>query len=247
MDNTIQFSLLGVGTAFSDSAMAKSYGFSGCDMNSQLASPRLRRRMSSATRLALAAGERACADANIDVSSVPSVFASVAGEIKVTDTLCRNIATRDFPLSPTQFHNSVHNTAAGYWSMVTKNRHAAQALGAGEDTWVMGLLDCYCQLQMTTDKVLLICYEETVPEPLLMGEQIADCAVAMLLSMPSDKKRSVRIYQEDHEDVGGVIKSYSPLSAALDVAKAVYHQQNESKLAISSVTEGWYAEVLHDE
>ncbi len=243
----MRFSVLGVGTSFVESAMAETHGFADCDMNSQLLSPRLRRRMSSATRLALTAGERACADANVDVSSVPSVFASIAGEIKVTDTLCRNIAGRDFPLSPTQFHNSVHNTAAGYWSMVTKNKHAAQALGAGENTWVMGLLESCCQLRSLTDKVLLICYEEAAPEPLVMGEQISDCAVAMLLGIPSDKKRSVCIYQQRVEHAGASTELWSPVSAALALAKAVRHPQNSSKLPISSTAHGWYAEVVHGE
>ena len=242
MDNLLQFSVLGMGAAFVDSDMADEHGFVDCDMNSDLLPPRLRRRMSAATRLALAAGERACKDANAELNSMPSVFASIVGEIKITDVLCRNIAENNLPISPTQFHNSVHNTAAGYWSIVTKNSHASQAIGAGENTLVMGLLECHCQLQMSAEKVLLICYEESAPEPLVVGNQVSDCAVAFLLGRVTKGQSVVSIYQDDGE---GESQSWSAVAKALDLTKLIQNQNKETIVPISTVVDGWCAKVEH--
>lgn len=244
MSNTFKFSVLGIGAAFVDLDMAEMHGFVESDMNSELLPPRLRRRMSSATRLALVAGERACKDAVVDISSIPSVFASIVGEIKITDTLCRNIAEKRLPISPTQFHNSVHNTAAGYWSMITKNRHATQAIGAGENTLVMGLLESHCQLQMTTEQILLICYEEMAPEPLVTGEQVSDCAVAFLLGRAKDGEDAIGIYQGG---CGSVNQSWSAVAKALALAETIRKQDSQQPLSISTVEEGWCARILKDE
>lgn len=252
MDNLLQFSVLGMGVAFVDTDMAEAHGYVDCDMNSDLLPPRLRRRMSSATRLALAAGERACKDANVELNSMPSVFASIVGEIKITDVLCRNIAEKNLPISPTQFHNSVHNTAAGYWSIVTKNQHASQAIGAGENTLMMGMLECHCQLQISADKVLLICYEESAPEPLVMGEQISDCAVAFLLGRATEGQDLVSIYQDESEqgnrgqdDDGGDSSSWSAVAKALAFAKLIRNQNSEDVFPVSTVADGWFAKVEH--
>ncbi|MDX8378026.1 MAG: beta-ketoacyl synthase chain length factor [Mariprofundales bacterium] len=241
MINTFQFSVLGIGVAFINLDMAETYGFAESDMNSALIPSRLRRRMSSATRLALAAGERACKDAGVNVSSMPSVFASIVGEIKITDTLCRNIVAKKLPISPTQFHNSVHNTAAGYWSMVTKNQHATQAIGAGENTLVMGLLESHCQLQMTTEQVLLVCYEEKAPEPLVTGEQISNCAVAFLLGRVKDGEDYISLYQGG---CGFVNQSWSAVAKALTLAKTIRDLNVQQPLSISTAKDGWCAKVV---
>ena len=68
-------------------------------------------RTNSATRIAISAARRATAN---NGRSPPAIFISTLGEMQITDTLYNAIAHQNYPLSPTQFHNSVHNTAAGY-------------------------------------------------------------------------------------------------------------------------------------
>lgn len=242
MTQTLNFSVLGMGVAFVDLEQAVAYGFSDCDMNSDLLPPRLRRRMSHATRLALSAGERACLDAGVGLDSLPSVFASIAGEIKITDVLCRAIAEHNLPVSPTQFHNSVHNTAAGYWSIATNNRHESQAIGAGENTLIMGLLESVCQLQVTANKVLLICYDEQTPEPLLKDRQLSDCAVAFVLGKPMTSETHIKVFQHDaelelHNHSGSVMEK------ALAFAAMVRNKDSSVSVPLSQFDERWLAEL----
>ena len=49
-------------------------------------------------------------------------------------------------LSPTRFHNSVHNAAAGYWSIATGCHQPYSALGAGRYTFANGLFAAALQV-----------------------------------------------------------------------------------------------------
>ena len=59
------------------------------------------------------------------------MFASTYGDLAITDYMCSTLAKAPMTLSPTRFHNSVHNAAAGYWSIATACRQPYCALGAG--------------------------------------------------------------------------------------------------------------------
>jgi hypothetical protein len=140
----------------------------------------VRRRTSIATRVAITAAERACAAARSS-RKLPAIFVSSAGESEVADSLCRSIARHEFPLSPTLFHNSVHNTAAGYWSMVTDSMASMQAMAALEDGFALGLLEAWCQLRTVADRVLLVVFDEAMPAQLLPDNSWETCAFALAL------------------------------------------------------------------
>ncbi len=142
----------------------------------------IRRRTSQATRLALGAGLLACERAGVDPSLLPAVFASVGGEIQVTDHLCLELAKPDGVISPTQFHNSVHNTAAGYWSIATGCRCATTALGAAEASVAMAWMDSWCRLLTEAERLLLVCYEERWPPYLEPGMGLHPVALAWVLN-----------------------------------------------------------------
>jgi len=234
-------SILGVGVAFACAAEKASTVFAASDMESSMLPPRVRRRMSMATKLAIAAGERACSDAGIEADSLPCVFASVAGEIKVTDILCRAIAQQELPVSPTQFHNSVHNTAAGYWSMTTKNKHPMQAIGAGENTLFAALVESMMQLKSGAEKVLLVCYEETAPEPLMKSGQFSDCAVGFVLSKVSSG--GVRVGFERGHAPDCPRYGWSAVYKAFALALRVKGEESGCVL-VSDTSNSWVAEVL---
>ena len=123
----------------------------------------LRRRTSQATQLAFSAASEACRKARRSPSELPAIFASVGGEMQVTDQLCIELAKPDGVISPTAFHVSVHNTAAGYWTIVHGCQRAASALAAGHDTFALGLLEAWCQLGCQGGELLLVCYDEQWP------------------------------------------------------------------------------------
>ena len=67
--------------------------------------------------VALEVALAACRAADRDPATLPSVFASTHGDLAITDYMCETLATDPTAVSPTKFHNSVHNAAAGYWTI----------------------------------------------------------------------------------------------------------------------------------
>ena len=67
--------------------------------------------------MALEVSLAACRAAGCDPATLPSVFASTHGDLAITDYMCETLATDPTAVSPTKFHNSVHNAAAGYWTI----------------------------------------------------------------------------------------------------------------------------------
>src|SRR5690348_10894411 len=76
--------------------------------------PNERRRSSEMVRWAMCVAQEAVEQAHIDPHDVATVFASSGGEMGVLDQLCTSLSAANRMLSPTLFHQSVHNTAAGY-------------------------------------------------------------------------------------------------------------------------------------
>lgn len=141
-----------------------------------------RRRATRLTRMAFCAADQAVADA--EVSQVASVFASSCGDTDIVDAIARTLASADAPqLSPTQFHNSVHNSSGGYWSIATASRRPATSLSAWDDSAVAGLLEALLLLSDGEKQVLLVVYDTIPPKPLNKERGLkSDMAVALLLT-----------------------------------------------------------------
>src|SRR5215472_16389733 len=60
----------------------------------------------------------------------PTVFTSSGGDGENCHEMCEVLATPERQLSPTRFHNSVHNAPAGYWGIATGATAAANSLCA---------------------------------------------------------------------------------------------------------------------
>ena len=90
--------------------------------------------------------------------------------------LCEQLATDDRQISPTRFHNSVHNAAAGYWSIATQSMAPCQVLCAYDASFGAGLLDALAQVVVDRQPTLLIAYDSEYPEPLHSQARSPDCA-----------------------------------------------------------------------
>lgn len=175
-------SLLGFAACAPDAEFRASLPFQAFDIDRDAIPPLLRRRTSQATRMAFSAADRACRAARRRPAELPSVFACVGGEIQTTDLLCIELAKPDGVISPSAFHNSVHNTAVGYWSIVHQCTRPASALAAGSDTFAMALLEAWCQLASQGGEVLVVCYDETWPDYLAPGKGGTAFASALVLA-----------------------------------------------------------------
>lgn len=111
----------------------------------------------------------ACAKHALDVSSLASVFASAHGDLPIVDYLCATLATDPMQLSPTRFHHSVHNAAAGYWSIATHDTAPASAIAAGDETFAAGLLEAATQACAEHRPVLLVAFDTPAVGPLSLA------------------------------------------------------------------------------
>ena len=134
-------------------------------------------------KLALAVGLEATARAAVHPSHLPTVFSSSGGDGQNCHEICQALASSDRQLSPTRFHNSVHNVAAGYWSIANGARAPSNALCAFDASFAAGLLEALTQVVVDGTSCLLIAYDSEYPQPLFAKRPIPDSfGVALLLS-----------------------------------------------------------------
>lgn len=173
------------------------------DPEAALLPPNERRRSSDCVRWAVHVAQEAIAQSGLDPCEVPTVFASSGGEMGVLDTLCRTLAMPERVISPTLFHQSVHNTASGYWGIATSCQQSSTALSCYDDSFAAGLLEAITFVCVEQRPVLLVAYDLSVPAPLNEARPItAGFAVALVLVPSSDCSLSgVRLrLDEAHQD-----------------------------------------------
>jgi hypothetical protein len=132
----------------------------------QLLAPNERRRAPDSVAVALEVALAACSDAGRDPKALPSVFASTHGDLAITDYMCATLAQEPRALSPTRFHNSVHNAAAGYWTIGNGCVQATTAISAYDASFAQGLLEALLQLATGSEAVLLAGYDAPAAGPL---------------------------------------------------------------------------------
>lgn len=142
-----------------------------------------RRRAPESVLLAAAAAGQAVAMSGLDAATLPCVFASAHGDQVITDYMCETLATAPTELSPTKFHNSVHNAAVGYWTIATHCHASSSAVSGGETAFGAGLLEA-ATLAVADDRdVLLASYDIAGTGPLgEMTSTTGPFAVAFVLS-----------------------------------------------------------------
>ena len=128
--------------------------------------PNERRRAPDTVAISLAVGSEACTHAQRDPSTLPAVFASTHGDLAITDYMCETLASTPELLSPTRFHNSVHNAAAGYWAIATGCMRPYTAISADRYSFGNGLLEALVQAQCDNETVLFVAYDIAAKGPL---------------------------------------------------------------------------------
>jgi len=128
----------------------------------ELLPPAERRRAPDSVALALEAAGAAVAASGLAPQSLPSVFVSAHGDLAISDHLCSMLAGTPTLISPTKFHNSVLNAAAGYWTMGVGCNEASTALTAFEHSFANGLLVAATQCLADERPVLLVGFDVPV-------------------------------------------------------------------------------------
>lgn len=145
-----------------------------------------RRRATVSTRVALAVARQATAEAGIDLRALPTVFCTSSGNPDILHDLCEMLAAGDTQISPTKFHNSVHNAAAGYYSIALASQSGSTSICAYDITAAAGLMEAVAQVADTDAPLLLVSYDIPYPYPLSERRPMTDAwGVALLLAPAS--------------------------------------------------------------
>jgi hypothetical protein len=125
-----------------------------------------RRRIGLPVKLALAVGRAAFVHAGRDAETTATVFTSSSGDGENLHHICATLASPEREISPTRFHNSVHNAPAGYWSIATRSQEPSTSLCCHDASFAAGLLDAAAQVLVDGKPVALIACDQPYLEPL---------------------------------------------------------------------------------
>jgi len=156
--------------------------------------PAERRRTGLAIKVALAVAQEACAAGQLDARQLAAVFSSSGADNDNCDAICKTLASEDRHISPTRFHNSVHNAPAGYWGIASGAMTPATVLCAHDGSFGAGLLEALTQVAVEGWGTLLVTYDMPYPEPLHAKRPLpAAFGIALALSPKRSAQSLARI------------------------------------------------------
>ena len=150
-----------------------------------------RRRSGAIVKLTLATGLEAVTAAGLDAASLPLVFSASGSDGENCHAICAMLASDDRQISPTRFHNSVHNAAAGYWSIATGAMTTSSVLCAFDACFGAGLLESLTQVVVDRTPCLLLACDTPYPEPLHSARPILDALGIALVLAPQRSARAL--------------------------------------------------------
>jgi hypothetical protein len=150
-----------------------------------------RRRIGRVVKLALGVALEATSQAGVDPATLASVFSSSSADGHNCHELCQALSLAGREISPTRFTNSVHNAAAGYWSIGTGAMAASNVLCAFDASFTAGLLEALAQVAVDQVPVLLVAYDSEYPQPLHAKRPIPDAFGVALVLTPQKRASSL--------------------------------------------------------
>ncbi len=189
-------------------------------------SPAERRRVVPSVKLALAVGMAAVSQSGLDAAELPAVFASSSADAETIDAILTTLATPTREVSPTRFHNSVHNAPSGYWGLATRSREVVSSVSCHDESFPAGLLEAAVQVACGGRPVLLVAYDLPYPPPLSALRPIAaGFGVALVLSSAPSERALARLLI-DLGEAGG------PAAGCLDPGLETLRRGNPAARAL---------------
>lgn len=198
----------------------------------------IKRRCSHACKLALESALSVAQNQPLQYA----VFGSRHGELARSISLFRQIVDQE-SLSPMAFTQSVHNSAAGLYSIIQQTKSNITAIAAGSSTFTSTVLDGLLWLSThPDDQVLVTVFDDCLPPPYdrLCEQDHPGYALSFILSRklsPSDE----RLCLHYTINAGATPESMTTLPDALDFIR--WLQAESSKPLYQSLgdqTVCWY-------
>lgn len=144
---------------------------------------RERRRSGPAIRLALNVAQEAVRQSSIPMPELATVFGTSIGNGLEIHQILESLTTPEMLVSPTLFHNSVHNSAVGNWCIATGCHQPSTSIAAHDFTFPASVLKGVAQAVTEVRPVLLTVFDAPFPEPLDSKRHLAaSFAVALVLT-----------------------------------------------------------------
>ena len=191
--------------------------------------PMVRRRMSMLSKVAVHTAIEMLNSELVDYL----VFASRHGELARSTQLILDILDGE-GASPMAFSQSVHNTAAGLTTIISKQTLPATSIAAGDNTLQQALIEAYAYLQTNpTKRVLLVNFDE--PSPAIYNADLEldyPCfALGMVLS--AGNRYTITAIENKTED------KTPQYPQALQLTKQLSAEGKEWQITSSSTTWSW--------
>ncbi|WP_156963646.1 beta-ketoacyl synthase chain length factor [Muricoccus aerilatus] len=187
--------------------------------------PTERRRTSPSVRLALAAAGEAAEGSGLPPAELETVFASSNGDGAVVGSILEALTVPDGAISPTQFHNSVHNAAAGYWGIAMGSTRASVSLGGHDDSFATGLVQAVASVVARSVPVLFCAYDAPLAPPLDAKRPTdAPFAVALVLVPEGGVPLSVELAPDAEVTPAGEMEALArgnPAARSLPLLRAL--------------------------
>jgi hypothetical protein len=189
-----------------------------------------RRRTGRVVKLAIGVATEAAAQAGVEPGSLRSVFSSSGGDGHNCHEICQALAQPAREISPTRFSNSVHNAAAGYWSIATGATRPSTVLCAFDGSFCAGLLEALTQVTVDQVPILLVTYDTEYPEPLHAKRPVPDAFGTAMVLTPRRESSSLarldaRLTDEAPEELAHAeleaLRRSIPAARALPLLKSV--------------------------
>jgi hypothetical protein len=150
-----------------------------------------RRRAGYTVRLAIAVGLESLTQSGCNPVDMAMVFAASGGDGATNHETLEVLASVQREVSPTRFHNSVHNAPSGYWAVATGSRAPSSSLCAFDGTFAAGFLEAAVQAAVDHRPVTLIAYDTPYPEPLGSVRRIGSVFAVALVLAPHRTSKSL--------------------------------------------------------
>lgn len=142
----------------------------------------LRRRLTRAAKIVIYLADK------VSFEGGRIVYGSSFGELPATAKILNSIEAQE-PISPTNFQNSVYNTAVSYLSMLTANKNEILTLSSGDNT-SLNVLKAGAIKAMDSDTLLLIATETLHIDRIEEANECIDfleCGVALKVKISEEK------------------------------------------------------------
>jgi hypothetical protein len=163
-----------------------------------------RRRAPAPVLLACEVAAQACAAAGRDPAQLGTVFASVHGDLVITDYMCETLAAAPRELSPIRFHNSVHNAPAGYWTIAAQCHLGSTSISGWHASFGAALYEAAVEALAENAPILLAAYDTESKGPLVeVSPASSQFGVALVITPGDSGTTSLRLSRVRAGDAQG--------------------------------------------